>query len=143
MKIKKKLLGGILLSLLIMSSYTNEKISANEKHTDAISPSISLKSNPGYEGEGSYYTYFSSSTWVYRDDGWTLSITPTNYLRWSFSSDVCESAFSALMDVHQYDENWYNVSSLKEQFECHFWKAKAKSTWNIEPYRTSNNWMCN
>lgn len=152
MKTKKFLLRFTLCLSIILSSVPSNKLFAKEvknvEHVEeSVEPELKAKApgNPGVEGGGSYYKYFSNSQWVYRKgDGWTLSITPTKYLRWNIFSNVAESAFLALMDVHKKDKRWNNTYSMREQFKCHFWNAKVKPVWNIEPWKKSNGkWNCN
>ncbi len=150
--LKKILLGfTVCLSFMISISPTNRllakemnTVESNEKR-EIPKLDVRASGNSGYQGGGSYFKYFSNSQWVYRNGyGWTFSITPTNYLRWNFSSNVAESAFLALMDVHKKDKQWKNTYSMREQFKCHFWNAKVKPTRNIEPQKTSNNpFNCN
>lgn len=140
-KIKRLFLFSIVFAMFLGMFNTNLK--AKELKTEA-KPTNYLTGDSSLIGSGSYYKYFKSCSWIERDGAWSLSITPTDYLRMSFSSEVAESAYLALYDVHKNDKLWNNTSSMKEQFKCHFWNAKPKSTWNIEPWRTSiNSVTCN
>ena len=155
MKKKKRFLTlslAIIMFLGINTPILNAKEEKKENNTEFVEkkdfeiPKNELKSTggPSIIGSGSYYKYFSNCSWVWRNNGWTLSITPTSHLIWSLSSSVAESAFLALYNVHKNDSQWKNTQSMKKQFKCHFWNAKPKSNWNIEPWRTySDPWTCN
>lgn len=92
--------------------------------------------------ETSYFDYFSKSYFITRADGVSLSIYPVN-LAWG--SSQIESAWSHIVMWHSGDSNWYNESSLKEQFYCHVnFAGNLKTPWNIEPWKTSTNpFTCN
>lgn len=86
-----------------------------------------------------YSTYFSSFAWITRDGVKSLSLTPTSYTL--NAPDPGEAAvrmidsWNKLYAVHSSSSNWYNTGGMKDQYECHYNFAKAKTPWNLEPSR--------
>lgn len=125
-----------------------EKIKTNTEFVekkDFEIPKNYLKStgNSSIIGSGSYYKYFSSSSWIKRGGKWCLSIKPTNHLRYTLSKSIAVSAWHALVDVHSRDYQWKNTKSMEAQFYCHCVGGKIKSSWNLEPWRTKVGPLCN
>lgn len=90
-----------------------------------------------------YFDYFSSSNWMTRSDGVTLSIYWKDYLFEGTGNVVmykAGKAWTALKNVHGNDSNWKNTDSMEAQFHCHVSNAgKLKKPYNIEPWRTETN----
>lgn len=90
-----------------------------------------------------YFDYFSSSNWMTRSDGVTLSIYWKDYLFEGTGNVVmykAGKAWTALKNVHGNDSNWKNTDSMEAQFHCHVSNVgKLKKPYNIEPWRTETN----
>ncbi len=100
----------------------------------------STMSDPSLIGSGSYKKYFENSYWFEREAGISLSIKPSSYLINGTILDA-HKAFDVLKDVHGNDPEWDNTESMKKQFLCHYSLAKLKERWNLEPWKTSTNWI--
>ncbi|MDU3212293.1 DUF2599 domain-containing protein [Anaerococcus sp.] len=91
--------------------------------------------------------YFNDVTWIQRDGIWSLSISPKNFVRMSFSNDILIKSWNELKENFSNDVQWSqykdNEDILFEQYKCHFFKAKIKKRWNIEPFRESIDRLCN
>ncbi|EFL55137.1 MULTISPECIES: DUF2599 domain-containing protein [Peptoniphilaceae] len=95
----------------------------------------------------SVFKYFDDVTWIQRDGIWSLSISPKNFVRMSFSNDILIKSWNELKENFSNDLQWSqykdNEDILFEQYKCHFFKAKIKNRWNIEPFRESIDRLCN
>lgn len=95
----------------------------------------------------SNFDYFNNVTWIQREGVWSLSISPKSFVRQSFSIDILMKSWNELKKNFSNDIQWLqykeNENVLFEQYKCHFFKAKLKEYWNIEPYRESIDGLCN
>lgn len=95
----------------------------------------------------SNFEYFNDVTWIQREGVWSLSISPKSFVRRSFSIDILMKSWDELKKKFSNDIQWSqykeNEDVLFEQYKCHFFKAKLKEYWNIEPYRESIDGLCN
>lgn len=95
-------------------------------------------------GDTSYYDYFTTSYWITRSIGVSLSIYPIN-LAWPRGAVDIEYAWQHILKWHSSDSQWNNTTSMRGQFWCHANLAGSmKTPWNIEPWKTSfNPFTCN
>lgn len=93
-------------------------------------------------GAYSYSHYFSSSKWITRTDGISLSIQPKSTLTAGTSNPNygairASDSWNRIVEKHSKDSKWKNTSSMKSQYICHYNNAKSfKTPWNLEPRRT-------
>lgn len=92
--------------------------------------------------------YFSDISWLMREEGISLSLTPTTLLLPEGSADAnlwmarCIHAFALVEEAYSADPNWDHPDSLKPQFHCHaIYARQNKVPWNIEPYRTETSFL--
>lgn len=92
--------------------------------------------------------YFSDISWLMREEGISLSFTPTNLMFPNGNGDVnlwmarCIHAFALIEEAYSTDSNWDHPDSLKPQFHCHtIYARQNKVPWNIEPYRTETSFL--
>lgn len=98
--------------------------------------------------EESLSDYFSDISWITREEGISLSLTPReilfpesnkNELIWMAR---CIHAFEMIESEYSADENWDNPESLRPQFHCHaIYARQEKMPWNIEPFRTETDFI--
>lgn len=87
----------------------------------------------------SFYSYFSSGSWITRDGVRSLSLYHKDYL---FSGTTNDRAFklgdswNKITAKYSSSSYWYNTSGLNDQYNCHYGTiGQAKNPWNIEPAR--------
>lgn len=92
--------------------------------------------------------YFSDICWLMREEGISLSFTPTELMFPDGNGDVnlwmarCIHAFALTEEMYSADSNWDHPDSLKPQFHCHtIYARQNKVPWNIEPYRTETSFL--
>lgn len=92
--------------------------------------------------------YFSDICWLLREEGISLSFTPTELLLPENNKSAnlwmarCIHAFELVEEAYSSDENWDHPDSLKPQFHCHaIYARQNKVPWNIEPYRTETSFL--
>lgn len=92
--------------------------------------------------------YFSDISWLMREEGISLSFTPTELMFPEGNGDVnfwmarCIHAFALTEEAYSVDVNWDHPDSLKPQFHCHtIYARQNKVPWNIEPYRTETSFL--
>lgn len=132
------------ISLAYSNERSNNSVINNEKiiydELENISLDYSVYNDISFE-------YFDDVTWIQRDGIWSLSISPKNFVRMSFSNDILIKSWNELKENFSNDVQWSqykdNEDILFEQYKCHFFKAKIKNRWNIEPFRESIDRLCN
>lgn len=89
--------------------------------------------------------YFSQALWITRNGQISLSLKPLDEVRNSYSKK--EEAWATLKGTTTglgSHANWpkdaNKVETFKWQYDCHFYFAKTKSEWNLEPWRTANSY---
>lgn len=93
-------------------------------------------------GAYSYSHYFSSSKWITRTDGVSLSIQPKSTLTAGASNPNygairASDSWNRIIEKHSKNSKWKNTTSMKSQYICHYNYAKSvKTPWNLEPWRT-------
>lgn len=92
--------------------------------------------------------YFTDISWLMREEGISLSFTPTDLMFPDGNADVnlwmarCIHAFALTEEAYSMDVNWDHPDSLKPQFHCHtIYARQNKVPWNIEPYRTETSFL--
>lgn len=111
------------LSLILSQIQSNEQV--------GIEPYQSIP-NDNTPGGAAKYVYFYSMDWFYRDaDGWNLSLDPTSITRGSYAKMT--SGWDEVVKEQKSSSHWYNASSLKGQYVCHYYFANKKAKWNIAP----------
>lgn len=86
---------------------------------------------------------FDSGKWITRNGVVSLSLKPNSTLRMSMvtgSSSMKQYSWEAVKAKFSGSSKWKNTSSMKMQYECHWYLAIAKSEFNLEPSRGSTNW---
>lgn len=80
--------------------------------------------------------YFNYGAWITRDGVVSLSVDPKSDVR--TSRTVRDEAWRVLSHTrHGFGSSpyWKNTTTMRWQFECHFWHAESKQYWNLEPHR--------
>lgn len=93
-----------------------------------------------------YSDYFNSSSWITRDGMISLSISPkTNSPLRTTQGNIqmghANRAFDIISQRHSSDSQWKNNIPMSHQFHCHVQFAGSKPAWNLEPHRTSTNYL--
>jgi len=87
--------------------------------------------------------YIASTRWVQRTDVgftgpiWSLEVTPTECGR-RIGPEQTDRMYAELYNKHKSDPRWnegINAGTLRRQLVCHFFAAREKNTWNLEPGR--------
>ncbi len=102
------------------------------------------KSKPKIEPRyfGGYDYYFEYAAWIKRDGVDTLSLKPTDHVRYNRSN--ADAAWKLISDSKNglgYHPGFSNYTSLKNQYYCHFELAKFKDKWNLEANRKVVSWF--
>lgn len=90
--------------------------------------------------------YYSSSKWVKRSNGITLSLYPKKNAYQKPSNPIVQAhlhkyRWQVVYNKHKGSKNWKNTASMRAQLHCHADIPKGKKTpWNIEPWRTTSNY---
>lgn len=110
-------------------------------------------STPYYETPSGkeFEYYFRDAYWQLREykelgyqKDWCLTIVPNQDRNWGLLSSDREQAWNYILARFGNDYRWDNESILKKQFNCHVRYNFFKKVWNIEPWRTSYNFVdCN
>ena len=106
-------------------------IGRNVKYPIVADPVISFKS------------CFKSGKWITRNGVVSLSLKPNATLRMSMitgSSSMRKYSWSAVKSKFSSSKKWKNTTSMKDQYECHWYFAFYKSKFNLEPSRPTTNW---
>ena len=127
----------IFLLIIALLAFTNLALAGGDYELKGFGPGSS--DSELYE---IYNKYIDSAEWVMRDDGITLSIRPSGRLRFAPQPNMHE-VWGAIYYVHSTSRFWDNTDIMYKQFECHWNLAFWKPTWNLEPWKTSINGLCN
>ncbi|TYR81125.1 DUF2599 domain-containing protein [Priestia megaterium] len=90
--------------------------------------------------------YYSSSGWITRTEGISLSLYPKAPAYQKSSNPIAQAQlekyrWEVVYNKYKNDKRWKNTNSMKGQLRCHAEVAKGvKTPWNIEPYRTTTNY---
>lgn len=77
---------------------------------------------------------FSKIVWLERSGVWSLSLTPKNWYETTGYNSGQMFNVIAIMWAKDYYWNYQNMSSMRNQFMCHWDIARTmKTPWNIEP----------
>lgn len=87
--------------------------------------------------------YFDQAMWITRDGKVSLSLKPKSNVRNSKSvKDQAWTIISGTYTGFGNHANWpkesQKVKTFKWQYDCHYYFANGKDTWNIEPWRSAS-----
>ena len=90
--------------------------------------------------------YFNQVLWITRDGVISLSLDPVDKVRKSKKEkDTAWNILSGKTTGVAYSKYWPTDSqkekTFKWQYDCHFYFAKDKEEWNLEPSREANNYL--
>lgn len=91
----------------------------------------------------SFESCFKSGKWITRNGVVSLSLKPNATLRMSMitgSSSMRKYSWSAVKSKFSRSKKWKNTTSMKNQYECHWYFAFYKSEFNLEPSRPTTDW---
>lgn len=121
--------------------YESSEIERYEREQLGMSGFVLAASTPT-----KFSDYYSSSKWVNRSDGITLSLNPKKNAWQKPSNPIVEAhlykyRWEVVYNKHKGSSNWDNTASMRAQLHCHADIAKGiKTPWNIEPWRTTSNY---
>ncbi|MEI4768804.1 DUF2599 domain-containing protein [Psychrobacillus sp. FJAT-51614] len=128
-----------------------EKINITQKMNDNKSLIINIGANKKSLNVqvdlavSNYSTYFSAFSWITRGGKESLSLSHKPYLTdtddYLLSSVKRIDAWDKVVSLHGQDVKWSNTNGLKNQFDCHYYFAKQKDSWNIESSRKDVGYM--
>lgn len=99
-------------------------------HAQAADPS----NPPPTVKEGPCPSYIETGVWFYRDNEWTLSLTPSTCGR-QIGEDEIAHMFYEVAQKFSGSRFWENDRGLINQLRCHLNNARDKPEWNLEPWR--------
>ncbi|QGW76230.1 DUF2599 domain-containing protein [Pseudomonas alkylphenolica] len=119
---------GVLMGAVSLTGYAGSVDSIPPQPVDASTFSKYEKA------AGSCQQYIERAAWKYRDNQYSLEITPTTCGRQITDQDTAHF-FDELVRDYADPVYWKNTHGLRHQLICHFIIARNKPTWNIEPWR--------
>lgn len=93
------------------------------------------------------YFYVTQSKWIVKDNNdIALQLKPiqNSPLRTSSGNDLlahATKAYSLVYEKFSSSSQWKNSTGMSHQFHCHANFAGDKEFWNLEPHRTSTNYL--
>ncbi|WP_296178836.1 DUF2599 domain-containing protein [Pseudomonas sp. UBA1879] len=78
--------------------------------------------------------YIQKGEWVYRDNEWTLSLTPTDCGR-NIGPSQTPNMFYEISKKFAGSPYWSNTRGMINQLTCHLAIARDKPEWNLDPWR--------
>lgn len=91
----------------------------------------------------SFKSCFKSGKWITRKGVVSLSLKPNATLRASMitgSSSMRKYSWNSVKSKFSSSKKWKNTTSMKNQYECHWYFASYKSEFNLEPSRPTTTW---
>lgn len=122
--------------------YESSEIEKYEKEQLGIDNVVALSASTPTK----FSDYYSSSKWVKRSNGITLSLYPKKNAWQKPSNPIVQAhlhkyRWQVVYNKHKGSKNWNNTASMRAQLHCHADIVKNKKTpWNIEPWRKTSNY---
>lgn len=91
----------------------------------------------------SFTSCFKSGKWITRNGVVSLSLKPNAMLRTSMitgSSSMRKYSWNAVKSKFSSSKKWKNTTSMKNQYDCHWYFAFYKNGFNLEPSRPTTSW---
>lgn len=86
-------------------------------------------------GVDDFSQWFSSGSWVNRENGICLSLAHTGWAYTGCPTGLITWSWNTVVNKFSSSSHWTNEQGMAEQYQCHVNFATTKNPWNLEPWR--------